>query len=220
MAIHPKIAPAFSGYRPSMAITPNIQPLFMKIKLIVGLGNPGQEYHRTRHNAGFDYVDELARRYNGQFKADKKYFGEITKVSIGSEQVYLLKPMTFMNRSGQGIAALANFFKIKPEEILVAHDELDLSPGVSRLKIGGGHGGHNGLRDTIAKLANNRNFKRLRIGIGHPGSAPQVSGYVLSKASQADQQLIDQSIDDAVDHTETAVSGEWDKAMKDLHTKK
>lgn len=192
----------------------------MKIKLIVGLGNPGQEYDRTRHNAGFDYVDELARRYSGQFKPEKKYFGEVTKVSINGEQVYLLKPMTFMNRSGQGISALANFFKIQPEEILVAHDELDLAPGVARLKVGGGHGGHNGLRDTIAKLGNNKNFKRLRIGIGHPGSANQVVGYVLKKASQTDQQLIDQAIDDAVDNTETAVNGQWDKAMKDLHTKK
>jgi peptidyl-tRNA hydrolase, PTH1 family len=190
------------------------------IKLIVGLGNPGQEYDRTRHNAGADFVTELARQASVSLSPEKKFFGLATKAIINNRPVHLLIPTTFMNRSGQAIASLANFYKIEPEEILVAHDELDLEPGIARLKHGGGHGGHNGLRDTISSLGNNKNFARLRLGIGHPGSAKQVVGYVLKKASQADQQLIDDASYEATRVMPDVVTGDWNNAMKALHTKK
>ena len=190
------------------------------IKLIVGLGNPGQEYDRTRHNAGADFVFELARQFNAQLQPDAKMFGLTARIFIGSQDVRLLIPTTFMNRSGQSVSALATFFKIGPEAILVAHDELDLAPGVARLKVGGGHGGHNGLRDIISSLANNKNFMRLRIGIGHPGHASQVSGYVLKRAPLAEQQLIDDAISDALRQVKPTVSGDLEAAMRELHTKK
>ncbi|MDN3638403.1 aminoacyl-tRNA hydrolase [Simiduia curdlanivorans] len=190
------------------------------IKLIVGLGNPGQEYDRTRHNAGADFVFELARQFNAQLVPDNKVFGLTARIIIGSQDVRLLIPTTFMNRSGQSVAALATFFKIEPEAILVAHDELDLAPGIARLKVGGGHGGHNGLRDMISSLANNKNFMRLRIGIGHPGHASQVSGYVLKRAPLAEQQLIDDAIADALRQIKPTVAGDIEAAMRELHTKK
>ena len=190
------------------------------IKLIVGLGNPGQEYDRTRHNAGADFVFELARQFNAQLQPDAKMFGLTARIFIGSQDVRLLIPTTFMNRSGQSVSALATFFKIEPEAILVAHDELDLDPGVARLKVGGGHGGHNGLRDIISSLANNKNFMRLRIGIGHPGHASQVSGYVLKRAPLAEQQLIDDAISDALRQVKPTVGGDLEAAMRELHTKK
>lgn len=190
------------------------------VKLIVGLGNPGQEYDRTRHNAGADFVFELARQYGATLVPDNKAFGLTARVSIGAREVRLLVPTTYMNRSGQSVGALCNFFKIEPEAILVAHDELDLAPGVARLKVGGGHGGHNGLRDIIAALANNKNFQRLRIGIGHPGNASQVSGYVLKRAPQAEQQLIDDAIGDSLRQIRAIVDGDLEAAMRELHTKK
>lgn len=191
-----------------------------RITLIVGLGNPGAKYEPTRHNAGFWFVDALARKYSGSFKSENKFHGEACKIRLGGDEVWLLKPMTFMNRSGQGIAALANFYKISPEAILVAHDELDLPPGAARLKKGGGHGGHNGLRDTIAQLGNNKDFQRLRIGIGHPGHSSQVTGYVLGKAPADEQRLMDDAIDDALEVMPLAVSGEMQKAMNQLHSKR
>lgn len=190
------------------------------IKLIVGLGNPGQEYDRTRHNAGADFVIELARQSGATLVADKKFFGLTAKAQIANRPVHLLIPTTFMNRSGQAISALANFYKIEPEEILVAHDELDLAPGVAKLKQGGGHGGHNGLRDTISALGNNNNFARLRLGIGHPGNAKLVVDYVLKKASPDDQQLIDDAIDASTKVVADLVQGQWNQAMKTLHTSK
>jgi len=190
------------------------------IKLIVGLGNPGQEYDRTRHNAGADFVFELARQFNAPLVPDNKVFGLTARIFIGNQDVRLLIPTTFMNRSGQSVAALATFFKIEPEAILVAHDELDLAPGITRLKVGGGHGGHNGLRDIISSLANNKNFMRLRIGIGHPGHASQVSGYVLKRAPVAEQQLIDDAIADALRQIKPTVAGDLEAAMRELHTKK
>ncbi|UTF61326.1 aminoacyl-tRNA hydrolase [Gilvimarinus sp. DA14] len=188
------------------------------VQLIVGLGNPGSEYDRTRHNAGADLVSELARQAGTSLSPEKKFFGNTARINLGSRQVHLLIPTTFMNRSGQAIGALAQFYKIEPEAILVAHDELDLNPGVVRLKIGGGHGGHNGLRDTISALGNNKNFARIRIGIGHPGHASKVTGHVLKRAGSAEQQLIDESIDRAIDALPLAVNGEWNKAMHKLHT--
>lgn len=188
------------------------------IKLIVGLGNPGSEYAHTRHNAGADFVSELARQYGGDLTADSKFFGLAGRVTINNHDIRLLIPTTFMNLSGKAIAAIAQFYKIAPEAILVAHDELDIPPGAARLKIGGGHGGHNGLRDTIKCLGNNKNFARLRIGIDHPGNAKLVSNYVLKKAPANDYQLITDSIYEATRVIPLLTSGEWNQAMKELHT--
>ena len=191
-----------------------------KIKLIVGLGNPGAEYDRTRHNAGADFVSELARQHGASLSPEAKFFGLSARIIMGSQDLRLLIPTTFMNLSGKAIAAMANFYKIEPENILVAHDELDLDPGVARLKHGGGHGGHNGLRDTIKALGNNKDFARLRLGIGHPGNAKQVASFVLKKAPQAEQQLIDDAIYEATKVMPLAAKGEWNSAMKELHTNK
>lgn len=188
------------------------------IELIVGLGNPGPKYDRTRHNAGFDYVDALADQFGGVWKQESKYQAEICTLSIQGEKVWLMKPQTFMNRSGQSVGAFAQFYKIPVQHILVAHDELDIAPGTARFKQDGGHGGHNGLRDIIASMANQKAFYRLRIGIGHPGSAREVADYVLSKASPDDQISIDRAIEAAVEHTPTAITGEWAKAMNRLHS--
>lgn len=190
-----------------------------RIQLIVGLGNPGAKYEPTRHNAGFWFVDSLARQHGATLKSENKFHGEACRLLLDGQELWLLKPMTFMNKSGQAIAALANFYKITPEAILVAHDELDLPPGEARLKKGGGHGGHNGLRDTITQLGNNKDFQRLRIGIGHPGHSSQVTGYVLGKAPADEQRLMEQAIDRALDVMPLAVSGEIQKAMNQLHSK-
>ncbi len=191
-----------------------------RIELIVGLGNPGSQYEQTRHNAGFWFVEALARQHGASFKSETKFHGEACKICVGAHDVWLLKPMTFMNRSGQGIAALARFYKIEPANILVAHDELDLPPGDIRLKLGGGHGGHNGLRDTIDKLGNTRDFQRLRIGIGHPGHSSQVTGYVLGKAQADEQRLMEDAIDAALKVMPLAIAGELQKAMNELHSKR
>lgn len=169
----------------------------MTIKLIAGLGNPGPEYTRTRHNAGVWFVEELARRNNITLRPEKKYSGLYGKGIIGNDVVHLLIPTTFMNRSGQAVAPLANFFRIDVDSILVAHDEMDMLPGTVKIKQGGGHGGHNGLKDIIARMANNKNFYRLRIGIGHPGHRDKVTGHVLGKAPATEQALIDEAVDEA-----------------------
>lgn len=187
------------------------------IELIVGLGNPGQQYEETRHNAGAWFVERLAARYNETLKQDGKYQGLTGRIRLDGQDIRLLIPLTYMNLSGQSVAPLANFFKIPPEKILVAHDELDLDPGVIRLKQGGGHGGHNGLRDIISKLGNNKNFCRLRIGIGHPGDAKQVTGFVLGKAPSKERDLIDQAIDEAIAVTTDIVCGDGEKTMNRLH---
>ena len=189
------------------------------VALIVGLGNPGPQYEETRHNAGFWFVEQVARQQGEQFRLESKFHGEIAKVMIKGQQVWLLKPNTFMNRSGQAVAALANFYKIPLENILVVHDELDLDPGTARLKQGGGHGGHNGLRDMVAQMGG-KDFMRLRIGIGHPGNSKQVSNYVLSRATADEQRLIEDSISDALDVLPQVVSGEFQKAMNQLHSQK
>lgn len=188
------------------------------IQLIVGLGNPGREYEETRHNAGALFVEELAKRYNSTLKSEAKFHGLTARILINGHDVRLLIPTTFMNRSGQSIAAMASFYKVLPEQILVAHDELDIDPGTARFKLGGGHGGHNGLRDTIAKLGNNPNFHRLRIGIGHPGSADKVTGYVLNKAPAKEHEMMINIIDDSIRALPDALSGDWAKAMNYLHT--
>ncbi len=190
------------------------------VQLIVGLGNPGAQYEQTRHNAGFFFVDALARQHGGSFASEAKFFGQCCRIQIDGQQLWLLKPMTFMNRSGQAIAALARFYKIPPEAILVAHDELDLPPGEIRLKQGGGHGGHNGLRDTISQLGGSKEFQRLRIGIGHPGHSTQVTGYVLGKAPASEQGEIDAALQRAAEVMPLVIGGELQKAMNRLHTKK
>lgn len=187
------------------------------VTLLVGLGNPGPKYERTRHNAGFWFVDEVARRYGGSFRADRKFHGEVARVSVGGRDIHLLKPMTYMNHSGRAIQALAGFFRIPAEAILVAHDEIDLPPGTVRLKQSGGHGGHNGLRDTIAALGT-RDFARLRIGVGHPGHRDEVVPYVLSTASKAEQQAIDRTVDDAADVVPLLADGDWDRSFQRLHS--
>lgn len=168
-----------------------------QIKLIVGLANPGAKYEGTRHNAGEWLVNEVARQFNASLKDEPKFFGKVAKINTAMGEVRLLVPTTFMNLSGKAVGALANFYRIKPEEILVAHDELDLPAGVAKIKQGGGHGGHNGLKDIIASLGNSNNFYRVRIGIGHPGSKELVAGYVLGKPSPEDQRLLDSVIDEA-----------------------
>lgn len=189
-----------------------------EIKLIVGLANPGAEYAQTRHNAGAWYVQELARICGVNLIADSKYFGLTARTLLHGTEVRLLIPTTYMNLSGKAVGALANFFRITPAEILVAHDELDMPPGVAKFKLGGGHGGHNGLKDIIAKLANDKNFYRLRIGIGHPGDKHKVSGYVLGKAPAKEQELINAAVDEAVRATEILFKEDMVKAMTRLHS--
>jgi PTH1 family peptidyl-tRNA hydrolase len=188
------------------------------IKLIVGLGNPGSEYEHTRHNAGADLVNELAHQQTISLTPENKFFGLSGRFFLGVHDIRLLIPTTFMNLSGKAVAAIMQFYKLSPEEILVAHDELDLPPGTARLKLGGGHGGHNGLRDIISALGNNKNFARLRIGIDHPGNAKLVSHYVLRKAPANERQLIENSINDSLRILPLVAAGEWNKAMKELHT--
>ena len=190
------------------------------VQLIVGLGNPGPEYDQTRHNAGALFVERLADSQRINLSLDKKYFGLTGKFSHQGRDVRLLIPPTFMNRSGQAVAALANFFRIPPEAILVAHDELDMPPGVAKLKLGGGHGGHNGLRDIIAQLGNQNNFYRLRLGIGHPGHSSMVSNFVLGRAPRSEQELLDTSIDFALGALPEILAGDWSKAMHKLHSQK
>lgn len=189
------------------------------LRLIVGLGNPGPEYARTRHNAGFRFVDELAAKAGASFRLDSKLFGETARVDIAGQPVWLLKPATFMNLSGKSVTAALRFWKFEPEQALLAHDELDLPPGVARLKFDGGHGGQNGLRDTM-KLLGHGKFHRLRIGIGHPGSKDKVTPWVLGRANADDDILIGRAIDDAIDVLPLAMDGNFMDAMTKLHTVK
>ncbi len=189
------------------------------LRLIVGLGNPGPEHARTRHNAGFRLVDALADAQGVRFGLESKLFGETARVQIGGRPVWLLRPSTFMNLSGKSVAAALRYWKIEPEQALLAHDELDLPPGVARLKFDGGHGGQNGLRDTIRLLGHGR-FHRLRIGIGHPGHKDRVVSWVLGRPGSDDDILINRAIDDAIAVLPLAVEGDFNEAMKRLHTPK
>ncbi|CAH0526621.1 Peptidyl-tRNA hydrolase [Vibrio hippocampi] len=195
-----------------------ITTLTQQIKLLVGLANPGPEYQRTRHNAGAWVVEELARIHNITLKNEAKFFGLTGRIMANGSDLRLLVPTTFMNLSGKSIAALANFYNIKPEEIMVAHDELDLPPGVAKFKKGGGHGGHNGLKDTISKLGNNKEFFRLRIGIGHPGHKDKVAGYVLGKAPTKEQECLDAVVDESVRSLDILLKDGLTKAQNRLHT--
>lgn len=185
------------------------------IKLFVGLGNPGDKYMATRHNAGFWWVDLIAAQIGSSLSIDAKMFGTVAKCN---ENTWLLKPTTFMNGSGKSVAALANYYKIKPEEILVVHDELDLPAGQSKLKFGGSHGGHNGLRDIHSALGT-PNYWRLRIGISHPGNKNEVVNYVLKAPSKDEQKAIDDSVDGSSKVFDYLLAGDFDHAMLKLHTK-
>ena len=189
------------------------------LRLIVGLGNPGAEHSRTRHNAGFWFIDALAESLGARFGLESKLYGESAKVSIAGQTVWLLKPATFMNASGKSVTAALRYWKIEPEEALLAHDDLDLEPGIARLKFDGGHGGQNGLRDTMAHLDHGK-FHRLRLGIGHPGHKDQVTPWVLGRPSKDDEAAIRRAIQDALDVLPLAVAGDFNEAMKRLHTPK
>lgn len=188
----------------------------LPIKLVIGLGNPGAEYARTRHNAGFWYVDELARSAGGSWRRESRFQCELARVRVAEQELWLVKPQTFMNKSGAAVQAVASFYRIAPGEMLVAHDEIDLPPGVVRLKEGGGHGGHNGVRDVIAQLG--ADFWRLRIGVGHPGSKDQVIDAVLDRASADEQKLIDAALLRAHAALPELLRDGAQKAMHRLHT--
>lgn len=187
------------------------------ITLIAGLGNPGPQYESTRHNVGYWLVDEIAARNGGRFRLENKFHGLLCRISVSGQDLRLLKPMTFMNRSGQSLGAVVHYFDIPPEQVLVAHDELDLPAGSVRLKQGGGHAGHNGLRDIINVLGT-RDFRRLRIGIGHPGDRAQVVNYVLNRASKDDERQIGGALAEAECCLADLISGDFQKAMNRLHS--
>lgn len=189
----------------------------MPLIAFIGLGNPGAEYAETRHNAGFWFIDRVADQCRTVLRAEAKFHGELGRVRLAGQDVLLLKPNTFMNRSGRAVQALCQFYKLAPEDLLVIHDELDLPAGTVRLKRGGGHGGHNGLRDTHAQVG--ADYRRLRVGIGHPGDRDLVLNYVLGRPSREDEQRIREGLDAALLATETWLSGSWDKALQQLHSR-
>ena len=189
----------------------------LSLKLIVGLGNPGAEYAQTRHNAGFVFVDELAARHGGKFRSEFRHKGELARIRIGDEELWLLKPMSFMNDSGGPVRSVAAFYKVPLSSILVAHDELDFPAGAVKLREGGGAGGHNGLRDLIAQLGDA--FWRMRIGIGHPGDRAAVTSYVLGRPQPADARLINEAIAAAAEAVPMIITEGPQKAMNRLHTR-
>ncbi len=189
------------------------------LRLIVGLGNPGPEHARTRHNAGFWFIDALAESLRGRFGLESRLFGETAKVEIAGAPVWLLRPATYMNLSGKSVAAALRYWKIDPAECLLAHDELDLPPGSARLKFDGGHGGQNGLRDTMQVLGHG-GFHRLRLGIGHPGHKDKVTSWVLGRPGKDDEAAMLRAVDDAIGVLPLALAGDMNEAMKRLHTPK
>ena len=188
------------------------------IRLLVGLGNPGPQYEATRHNVGFWWLDAAARRLGATLRPQREYFGLAARASTSAGAVWLLQPMTFMNLSGKSVAALARFYKIEPEHMLVAHDELDLPPGQARLKFGGGHAGHNGLRDIHAQIGS-ADFWRLRLGIGHPGVKSEVVDYVLRRPMVEQRELVEQAIERSLDALQTMLDGDLARAMMSVHAK-
>ncbi len=186
------------------------------MKVIFGLGNPGSKYEATRHNAGFWFVDALAKQHGVSFKAEKKFKAEIATINHNGHKIWLVKPQTFMNCSGQTVVPFCHFYRLEAKDVLVAYDELDLPVGVGRIKLTGGHGGHNGLRDIIPGLG--KDFVRLRIGIGRPLSKGDVTPWVLGKPSPDDSISLDRCIDDCLAVMDQMVAGEWQKAMNQLHT--
>jgi PTH1 family peptidyl-tRNA hydrolase len=188
------------------------------IRLIVGLGNPGPEYEATRHNAGFWFVDEVARRLSAPLAPERSYYGLAARVNVDGRPLWLLEPTTYMNVSGKSVSALARFFKIEPGEILVAHDELDLLPGQVRMKQGGSHAGHNGLKDIQAQLGS-ADFWRLRLGIGHPGVKAEVIDYVLRRPPAAERAEIDKSIEQACAGLDLLLAGDMDRATMKINAR-
>jgi len=191
----------------------------MSVQLIVGLGNPGEKYANTRHNAGVWFINALARAYKSELRLEKKFLGAIASAQIGHTSLRFLVPSTYMNESGRAVAAVANFYRIDSANILVAHDELDLSPGIVRLKNGGGLAGHNGLKDISRALGGAKDYHRLRIGIGHPGAANAVTNYVLKPPSVNDRALIDDGLSKALAVMPSIVIEDWEPAMLSLHTR-
>ena len=187
------------------------------IKLFVGLGNPGAEYEATRHNAGFWWIEALSQDLKAPLVFDKSYFGQVARTTVNGQAVWLLAPQTFMNLSGKSVSALARFFKIKPEEVLVAHDELDIVPGQVKLKFGGGHAGHNGLRDIHAQLATG-DYWRLRLGVGHPGNKDEVVDWVLRKPMAEHRAAIEDCITRSLKGIPALLAGEMEKATMMIHT--
>lgn len=188
------------------------------LKVIVGLGNPGPEHLLTRHNAGFWFVDALASKQGGRFRSHTRFQGDICRIQFGGQEITLLKPMTYMNRSGLSIRAISDYMKVQPAEILVAHDELDLPVGEARFKLGGGHGGHNGLRDVLTHLG--PDFWRLRLGVGHPGDRSQVIDYVLRRAPSDEEQKILDAVAQALEALPVFIEQGAEKAMNGLHQRK
>jgi PTH1 family peptidyl-tRNA hydrolase len=189
----------------------------LALRIVAGLGNPGPEYARTRHNAGFWFVEELAQRHGGSFRLEPRFQAELARVRMGAHELWLVKPLDYMNNSGRVVFAVANFYKIAPTDLLVAHDELDLPPGTLRLKPGGGSGGHNGLKDLISQFGDG--FWRLRLGIGHPGSRDLVTPFVLNRATAAEQSLLDEAVRDAADIVPKLLDHGAEKTMQALHTR-
>jgi PTH1 family peptidyl-tRNA hydrolase len=187
------------------------------LRIIAGLGNPGEKYERTLHNAGFWFVDALAQKYGGSFRYEKKFDADYCRINLHGEDVWLMKPQTYMNESGGAVRGMLDYYRLRPSELLVAHDEIDLEPGTVRLKMGGGHGGHNGLRDVIRHCG--ADFMRLRLGVGHPGHKDQVTSYVLQRASTDTGISIERNVDDAIAVMPTLVEDGLNAAMKELHTK-
>ena len=187
------------------------------IQLIVGLGNPGDKYTATRHNAGFWFLDQLARRYQTSFRAETKFKADVASFEHEGKRVWLVKPNTFMNLSGESLGPFAKYYQIAPENTLVVHDELDLPPGTSRYKWAGGHGGHNGIRDIFKHFA--KDFWRLRVGVGHPGNKDQVLSFVMKAPSSKEQSLIDESFDRVTDTLSEVFAGDMEAAMRLLHNK-
>jgi PTH1 family peptidyl-tRNA hydrolase len=188
-----------------------------QLSIIAGLGNPEEKYERTLHNAGFWFVDAVARKYGGDFRYEKKFDAECCKVSISGSDIWLLKPQSYMNQSGSPVRAALDYYRLNARHLLVAHDEIDLPPGTVRLKQGGGHGGHNGIRDVMQHCG--KDFMRLRIGVGHPGEKDKVTGYVLKRASTSIASAVEKNVDDALDVMPLLIEGGLNAAMKALHTK-
>jgi len=188
------------------------------LKVIVGLGNPGPKHDSDRHNAGVIFLHRLCKSYGGKLRGESKFFGEFGSISVDRHEIKLLFPTTFMNHSGKSVSALCKFFKIEPQNLLIAYDEIDFDVGVTRFKEGGGHGGHNGIRDIIGALGGQNGFYRLRIGVGHPGHKSMVANYVLSPPSRTEAKIIMSDIEEAIRVIPKAVAGEWEDAMKLLHT--
>ena len=188
------------------------------VKLIVGLGNPGPQHDSNRHNAGVIFLHHLCKSYGGQLRGEQKFFGEFDSINIDGRDIKLIFPTTFMNHSGKSVSAVCKFYKIQPENMLVAYDEIDFDVGVTRFKEGGGHGGHNGVRDIINSMGGRRDFFRLRIGVGHPGHKSMVANYVLSDPSRSEADIIMSNIEDAIRIIPKTIEGSWEEAMRFLHS--